>query len=73
MRVVFCGVRGYAEHQHQRTPPLPPHTQNLGLNAPDASYLDPLGQMMLGSEDYRYFMTALLQVGVRGAMMMTNE
>ncbi|KAF6262071.1 hypothetical protein COO60DRAFT_1268392 [Scenedesmus sp. NREL 46B-D3] len=25
----------------------------------DASYMDPLGQMMLGSEDYRYFTTAL--------------
>jgi acetoin utilization deacetylase AcuC-like enzyme len=27
----------------------------------DASYMDPLGHMMLGSEDYRYFTAALQQ------------
>lgn len=27
----------------------------------DASYMDPLGHMMLGSEDYRYFMKVLKQ------------
>jgi acetoin utilization deacetylase AcuC-like enzyme len=27
----------------------------------DASYMDPLGRMMLGSEDYRYFTAALQQ------------
>jgi acetoin utilization deacetylase AcuC-like enzyme len=25
----------------------------------DASYMDPLGHMMLGSEDYRYFMQVM--------------
>ena len=44
-----------------------PHTINQQTKnqntKKDASYLDPLGQMMLGSEDYRHFMTALLQVG----------
>jgi hypothetical protein len=35
----------------------------------DANYMDPLGHMMLGSEDFRYF-TAALQVCVSGLLLL---
>lgn len=67
---ICTGTGGRRNGQQTALGPALPCT-HTGLAVPagyDASYMDPLGHMMLGSEDYRYFMQ-VMQVRWRQASL----